>query len=150
AGPHDRRHPLAVTPPVTVSGRLDPGGVDVFAFEAKKGEQVLFQVESQSLGFPLDAVLRLTDAAGQELARGADTGKGRAPELSFTAPRDGAYRVEVSDLHSGGGPRYPYRLRALRPGPDYDLTLKGDRFVLAPGKPLDVPVAVNRLRGFAE
>jgi hypothetical protein len=150
AGPHDRQHPLAITLPVTVSGRLDPGGVDVFTFEAKKGEQFLFQVESRSLGFPLDAVLRLTDAAGKELARVDDTGKRPDPELAFKAPRNGAYRVEVSDLHSEGGPRYAYRLRALRPGPDYDLTLKDDRFALPPGKPLDLPVTVNRRQGFAE
>ncbi len=150
AGPHDRQHPLAITLPVTVSGRLAPGGVDAFTFEAKKGDQLLFQVESRSLGFPLDAVLRLSDAAGKELARVDDTGNRPDPELSFKAPRDGAYRVEVSDLHSEGGPRYAYRLRALRPGPDYDLTLKEDRFVLSPGKPLDLPVTVNRRQGFAE
>jgi hypothetical protein len=144
-------HPeVANTPPITVSGRLDPGGVDVFTFEAKKGEQFLFQVESRSLGSPLDAVLRLTDAAGKELARVDDTGNRRDPELSFKAPRDGAYRVEVSDLHSEGGPRYAYRLRALRPGPDYDLTLKDDRFALTPGKPLELPVTVGRRQGFAE
>jgi hypothetical protein len=147
--PNDRKHPQGITLPVTVSGRIDePDDVDVFEFTAKKGQPLLFQVESASLGFPLDPVLRLTDTSGKVMARAADVPPGRDPELPFTPSQDGNYRVEVRDLHSHGGSRYVYRLRALMPEPDFELTVATDRMVVTPGKPLDVPVTLVRRNGF--
>jgi len=64
--------------------------------------------------------------------------------LTFTPPVDGRYRVEVADLHGEAGPRYGYCLRALTAQPDYQLSLAADRFTIAPGKPLDVVVAIDR------
>jgi hypothetical protein len=151
AEPTDAKHPQPISLPVTVTGRIDPpGDVDVYRFEGKKGQKLLVQVESRALGFPLAAVLTLTDAAGKAVARGGDTGRGVTdPELTFTLSRDGAYQIEVRDLHGDGGPRFAYRLRALLAGPDFDLALRADRFVLVPGKPLDIPVSVGRRNGFA-
>jgi hypothetical protein len=38
----------------------------------------------------------------------------------------------------------------VRPEPDFALTVASDRFVVAPGKPLDIPVTVVRRNGFKE
>ena len=74
--PNDRQQPQPIQLPITVSGRIDPpGDVDVYQFEAKKGQKLSFQVESRALGFPLDSVLRLTDAAGKVLAEADDPGR---------------------------------------------------------------------------
>ena len=146
--PATREKPQNITLPVTVSGRLDPGEIDVYHFEAKKGQKLVFQAEARELGFALDPTLRLTDSAGRMLAQVDDTGMSRDPELAFTVPADGIYRIELRDLHGDGGPRYVYRLRALLPLPDYDLTVSIDRFVLTPGKPLDIPVTIERRNGF--
>jgi hypothetical protein len=151
--PNDRQHPQPLELPVTVSGRIDPAGdVDVYHFQAKKGQKLFFQVEARRLGYPLDPVLRLTDAAGQTLAQMDDPGsrrdRTRDPEFAYTVPEDGPLRLEVRDLHGAGGFRYVYRLRAVVAEPDYDLTLAADRFVLTPGKPLDIPVTVERRNGF--
>lgn len=144
-------HPQPLDWPVTVSGRIRPGLHDVYRFVAKKGQKLLFQVESRALGFPLDAVLRLTDEAGKTLERVDDPRPerdgARDPALAFTAPADGAYRLEVEDLHGGGGFRYVYRLRAVPVAPDYELALAMDRFVAGPGKPAEVAVAVTRQNG---
>lgn len=150
AEPNDLKQPQGIQLPVTISGRIDPAGdEDVYRFLAKKGQKLLFRVEARSLGYPLDPVLRLTDAAGKTLAQVDDTGAGsRDAELAFTAAQDGPYHIAVRDLHGHGGFRYVYRLRAVFPEPDFALTLAADRFTLLPGKPLDIPVAIDRRNGF--
>lgn len=146
------QHPQFIELPVTVSGRIAKGGIDVYQFSAKKGQKLFFQVESRALGYPLDAVLRLTDASGKTLAQVDDPGSRRDgtrdPELAFTVPRDDKYFIEVRDLHAFGGLRYVYRLRAVFAEPDYALTLATDRFVITRGKPLDIPVTIDRRNGF--
>jgi hypothetical protein len=146
---NDHRHPQALTLPVTVSGCLERAeAVHAYRFEGRKGQRLGFQVEARALGFPLSPVLVVTDAAGKPLARAEGPALGRDPELAFQVPGDGAYQLELSDLHAGGGPRFLYRLRAMPAAPDFELSLAADRFVLAPGKPLDIPVTLVGRNGF--
>jgi hypothetical protein len=125
-----------------------PKDVDVYRFEAKKSQRIDIRVEAQSLGSPLDAVLLLTDDTGKTIQRVDDVNRQPDPSYTFTVPVDGAYRVEVRDLHNNGGMRYVYRLRLAPPEPDYDLTLADDRITLTAGKPLDVPITIARRNGF--
>jgi hypothetical protein len=149
--PNDRTHPQAIPLPVALSGRIDrPGDVDTFAFVARKDERLVFRVESRSLGHPLDAVLRLGDASGTTIVEVDDAPKGVDPEVRFAAPADGTYRISVRDLTGQGGPRHAYLLTAGPPRPDYSLSLKADRFEVAPGTPLEVVVTVERREGYAE
>ncbi len=76
--------------------------------------------------------------------------RGFDPELRFTAPSDGTFRVSVRDLNGQGGPRHAYLLMAGPPRPDFSLTLKADQFAITPGKPLDLAVAIERREGYAE
>jgi hypothetical protein len=71
------------------------------------------------------------------------------PELAFSPLNDGTYRLTVRDLYGDGGPRAAYRLRVTRAEPDFALSVKADRFTVEAGKSLDIPVAVQRLNGFA-
>src|SRR5205823_10494443 len=72
--PNDRLHPQRVSLPCTLSGRIDsPDDRDVFEFAAKKGQNLLFQVEARIFNSPLTPALRLTDAAGKTLAQAGDT-----------------------------------------------------------------------------
>jgi hypothetical protein len=140
--------------PVTVSGRIDaPRDQDAYRFSAHKGDKWLIRVESRSLGHPLDAVLRVFDSAGKIVAEVDDPGSRRRnatrdPELTFTAPADGAYRIVVRDLNGQGSFRHAYRLTVAAPRPGFTLTLAGDRFTLPPDKPLKIPVTVARDDGF--
>lgn len=143
-----RKEPYPV--PGTVTKRVNrPGEADATSFVAKKGQPVVLQVESRVLGFPLSPVLKVLDADGKQLARAEPAQPNKDVEVTFTPPVDGTYRAEVKDLHGGGGERFLYRLRLVRPEPEFDLTVAADRFTLAPGKPLDVPVTVVRRNGFA-
>jgi hypothetical protein len=108
-------------------------------------------VVSQELGYPLDPHLTLLDAEGKVLDENDDSGRqNRDVQLTITAPADGQYRAVVRDLHRHGGPRYFYRLTMRRAEPDFSLRLAADSFVLASGKPLEIPVAIDRQNGFDE
>jgi hypothetical protein len=137
-----------LTLPVTLSGKITrPDTADVFAFTAKKGEKLSFRIEARSLGFPLDPVLRLRDAAGKLLGSAQAQKLGTDPALNVTAPQDGPYRLEVRDLHEEGGPRHVYLLHAGAEAPSYTLKVAADRFTMTAGKPLDIPVTVERKGG---
>jgi hypothetical protein len=142
--------PQAIELPAMISGCIElPKDRDAFRFTAKKGQKIVLRAESQSLGFELDAVLEVTDAAGKSLAEADDSGKEHDPALTFTAPADGEFVAVIRDLYSHGGLRYAYRLTIGEETPDYRLTLAADSFTLTPGKPLEIPVAVDRKNGFA-
>ncbi len=140
----------AVSWPVTVSGVIgEPGDVDVFRFTAAKGDNLSMSVESWKLGYELDVHLTLTDAAGAKLKEIDDTVRDqREAELVHRFADDGEYLLHVRDLYQHGGFRYPYRLRFAPAEPAFNLEVAADRFVLTPGKPLEIPITVNRLAGF--
>ena len=67
-----------------------------------------------------------------------------APRLDFTAPADGDYTLVVEHLHSWGGPDEVYRLtRDARIEPDFALTLNIDRWDVAPGGTVSIPIFVH-------
>lgn len=148
--PGDPANPQTLPIPSALSGRIDPAGdQDTFQIALRQGDQRVIRVESRSLGLPLDPVLRMCDAAGKTLAESDDVGEGRDPELTFMAPADGLYRVNVRDLNGRGGARFAYLLRVLVPEPDFDVSLAADRFDVTPGKPTKVAVTVTRKTGFS-
>jgi hypothetical protein len=151
AEPNDAAMPQKIELPVTVSGRIEKrGDVDVFSFDAKQGESLVFQVQSRSLGFPLDAVLTISDAAGKVLSSVDDVGASRDPELAFSPPADGAYCIALNDLNHQGSPRHCYRLRATKAQSDFKVTADAHAYTVLAGKPSDVTLSIARQGGFAE
>jgi hypothetical protein len=145
------RPPEPLHPPFSITSRLDrPGTAGTVTVAAKKGQPLHLRAESRDLGLSVNPVVRVLDAGGKPLARAEPAKINTDVELTFTPPADGAYKVEVRDLHGGGGPRFVYRLRVTPPEPDFDLTVTNDRFALDPGKPLDLEVTVARRNGFAK
>ncbi len=148
--PNDRDQAQRVQLPAVISGRIDrPKDSDWFRFTAKKDERFVFRVESRRLGFPLDPLILVADAAGKTLAENDDAGGGRDAELAYTAAAEAEYLIGVRDLHGHGGDLYVYRLTAAAPLNDFALKVTADSFVLTPGKPLEIAVTVERLGGFA-
>ena len=143
------QQPQTITLPATVTGRIAAVREShSFNFNAAAGTTVVFRIESRELGFPLDPILELFDAAGKSLVRIDDLANGRDAELVFAIPAAGDYRLTVSDLHRQGGPRFLYRLRGTLALPDYALSLAADAFSVAAGEQLEIPVKVDRLNGF--
>lgn len=139
-----------VTLPCVISGRIEPAGdADAFSFQGTKGQKVQAEVESAELGFPLDGLLLLLDAAGKTVAESDDTGRGdRDPSLTATLSEDGVYRLVLRDLHSRGGLRFAYRLSIETPQPDFSLSPAGDSFVLSGAGPLEIPLTATGQEGF--
>ena len=104
----DPKEPYKVQPAklaTTIYGTAPGEDQDHFEVEAKKGQRisaeiVAVRIASQAL---LDAHLKITDAAGKELAELDDSVFTRQdPALSVIAPEDGKYRVIVRDATNNG------------------------------------------------
>lgn len=73
---------------------------------------------------------------------------GRNSRLLFTAPADGAYRVEIADTRGDGGEGYGYRL-AIRPAaPSFNASVAKIEGELRPGTGREFVVQVDRRDGY--
>ena len=143
-----------VTLPAVLNGRIQqPGEIDEWTFEAKKGEEFDLEVRAARLGSPLDAVLQIVDAQQKVIAENDDPANGQIdPRLRFQAPADGVYAIRLSDrLSDRGGPRFAYRLRMINAAqPEFELSLSADTVVIERGKPTSIRVTVDRGPGTKE
>lgn len=157
--PNDSREgPQTVTLPIIVNGRIGAAGDwDVFSFDGRAGQEIFAEVRARRLGSPLDSVLRLTDAAGKQLAFNddyEDDGAGLVTHhadslLRAALPADGRYFVHLGDIQQHGGDDYAYRLRISPPRHDFELRIEPSSINIRGGE--TVPLAVYALRrdGFA-
>ena len=110
--------PLLVLPSV-LNGQIFPGEVDRFRLRLNAGEAVELSAEARSLvpyladAVPgwFQAVLSLSGPDGEEVAWCDDDGLDPDPRLSFRAPRDGIYTVDIWDSIYRGREDFVYRLR---------------------------------------
>ncbi|MSQ93454.1 MAG: hypothetical protein EXR98_02735 [Gemmataceae bacterium] len=102
----------AITLPIVVEGSIQrQQDVDVFKFEAKKGQKLFAEVLASRHGSPLDAILTLYDAKGQQLAVNDDFAKDhRDAKIEFVLPADGVYFLALIDAHDNGSNLHVYRL----------------------------------------
>ncbi|MBC7822010.1 MAG: PPC domain-containing protein [Planctomycetaceae bacterium] len=127
-----------------------PGEVDVFRVKLAAKQAIVIRTDARSAGSPLDPLLRILKADGSQLQEVDDGAKGDFdPDANFTAPAEGEYRIAITDRFGMGGPRFFYRITALPSRPDFELRVAADSFVLTADKPLEIPVTVDRQRGFA-
>ncbi len=142
---------LPLTLPLGVSGRLSSTDeIDFYAFEARKGMHLAFEIYGRRLGFPLDAVLELYDAKGKLLIEADDhpINKTKDSRLFWTVPADGKYFIAVRDLHDRGGGDYLYYLDAREASPDFEVRGEYYYAMLAPGNRMMWFVDIDRLHGF--
>ena len=96
--------------------------IDRFKFHAAKGENLTLKVLGRALRSPIDAVLKLKNQAGNQLAENDDQG-GPDPIIQWTCPEDGDYVASIRDKLGSGGPDFVYRLEILRREPVIAATL---------------------------
>jgi hypothetical protein len=139
--------------PIIMNGRIDsPGDCDVFRFQGHAGEKIVAEVVARRLGSPLDSTLKLTDAAGKQLAFNDDfDDKASGLEthhadsyLAATLPAEGVYFVHIGDAQQQGGPDFAYRLRISGPRPDFALRVVPSSLNVRAG--MSVPATVFALR----
>jgi hypothetical protein len=107
--------PQALPPgSVTVTGKLDNEGADVFQIQGQAGEAWRFEVFAKRLtpASKLDAVLRVRDPRRAPLRAVVDQGDDCSLELKL--PRDGPYLLELFDGDNRSGGDFTYRLAVRR------------------------------------
>jgi hypothetical protein len=151
-------HAQRVKLPIVVNGRVErPDDQDVFRFEGRAGEQIVAEVYARRLDSPLDSVLKLTDAAGRQLALNDDEEDQSAglethhadSRVMITLPARGAYYLYLNDAQHRGGAEYAYRLRIGAPRPDFDLRVTPSAINTAGGTTIPITVHAIRRDGFS-
>jgi len=156
--PNDSREiAQSVTLPVIINGHIDhPGDWDVFRFEGRTGDPVVADVDARRLDSPLDSVIKLTDAAGKQLAFNddyEDKGSGLNTHhadsyFSTILPTNGTYYLWLGDAQQKGGPEYGYRLRLSPPQPDFALRVVPSSLNVRAGGSVPLTVYALRKDGF--
>jgi len=147
-----------VTLPIIVNGRIDrPDDWDVFRFEGRAGDEIVAEVNARRLDSPLDSVLKLTDAAGRQLAfnddhedKGAGLTTHQADSwLCARLPADGTCYLHLGDAQHKGGPEYAYRLSISPPQPDFELRVVPSSINTRGGATVPISVYALRKDGFS-
>ncbi len=136
-----------LTPPFTVTGRVDKAGApSVIRVAGTAGKPLAIHVDPA--GLSLTPVLRIADAADKQLLKSEPAALNGPIDVAFTPPATANYQLQIRDLFGGAGPRHAYRLKVLPVLPDAEATVASDRFMVAIGTPLEIPITVIRKHGF--
>ncbi len=138
--------------PSAVDVTSNGSALDHYKFQGTKGQNVSIEAISNRLASPMDPVVRLFDAGGNEVAA-ADDDEALGADCRFRValPADGTYFIEVSDNKFGGG---TCRLRvgdfplvnttfplAVNRNESSDLSFVGPSAIGAVAKSVAVPAA---------
>ena len=101
-----------ITPGITIHGLVDEGDVDLFKLELKKGERISAEVVGiRNTQYVFDSRLAVLDKNGNELTANDDCPLlYQDPMLSFVAPSDGTYFVQLREAAFGGDLDSVYQL----------------------------------------
>lgn len=118
-----RKRPLAeeelrVTVPCTMNGQIAAGEVNRYRFQASKGQRLVISAKARELvpyvpdGVPgwFQAVLKLYDANGKELAYNDDFRFNPDPLIYFEVPEDGEYLLTINEALYRGRESFVYRI----------------------------------------
>jgi len=131
-----------LTVPVGVTGRFqEKNDVDYYVFAAKKGQRLILDAQTTDLHSPTEVYMVLRDSKNNQIQV---SNPAAASRLDFTAAADGDYNLAVEHLHLWGGPAETYRITLTPHAPGFDLTVSLDRFDVAAGGTLTLPVQVAR------
>jgi hypothetical protein len=120
-----------------------PGDRDFFTFDLVKGQKIDFRAETRTIGSAADIELVLLGSKGNEIRRIDDVLLEEA-SLSFVAPSDGPYCLEVRELTADGGPAFVYRIEAKMGGPQFQLTSAVADLTIPHDSYQSLPIAVTR------
>ncbi|MCX6910151.1 MAG: hypothetical protein NTY01_19200 [Verrucomicrobia bacterium] len=152
-----KSHVQHVALPIIINGRIAKADdSNVFCFDGKAGDNIVAEVSARRLNSPLDSVLKLTDATGNQIAFNDDsTDKGAGltthhadSYLTATLPKNGTYLLRLSDTQHKGGPEYAYRLRLSAPQPDFALRVVPSSINARVGTTVPLTVYALRKDGF--
>ena len=114
----EKSKPMEVKIPCVVNGQITEAKTDRYVFEAKKGQKIVAALAARQLipyisdAVPgwFQAVLKIFDSKGKELAYNDDFFHRPDPYLLFEVPEDGKYTVEINDAIYRSREDFVYRL----------------------------------------
>ncbi|MBE3039151.1 MAG: hypothetical protein IMZ62_10115 [Chloroflexi bacterium] len=109
---------MRITVPCTTNGQVAAGEVNRYRFQASKGQRLVISARARELiyyvadGVPgwFQAVLKLCDANGKELAYNDDFRFDPDPVLFFEVPADGEYVLTINEAIFRGRESFTYRI----------------------------------------
>jgi len=136
-----------VEPPLVASGLFtDADQPLVVRIAAKKAQPLLVSVEANGVGSEAEAAIDIRGTEGRSLLSKSD----RDPPAAWTPPADGEYAITVRDRRGGFGPGHFFRLTVIASAADLAATCESDLVTGKVGGTIDLPIAVERLRGWKE
>ena len=108
----------SITVPCAMNGQLAAGWVDRYRFEATKGQRLVISAKARDLvpyvadGVPgwFQAVLKLYDSGGKEVAYNDDFYFHPDPVLYYEVPADGEYVLAINEALYRGRESFTYRM----------------------------------------
>ena len=109
---------MRVTVPCTMNGQIAAGEINRYRFQAAKGQRLVISAKARDLipyvpdGVPgwCQAVLRLRDASGREVAYDDDFRSNPDPLIYFEVPEDGEYLLAINEALFRGRESFVYRI----------------------------------------
>jgi hypothetical protein len=128
--------------PCGVTGRFEQkGDIDHFVFAAKKGQRYVIDAQTLDYHSPTEVYMVLKDAKGGQVAA---SNPAAGQRIDYTAAADGDYTLSVEHLHYWGGPAETYHLTVTPYEPGFDLSIALDRWDVAQGGTLSLPIIATR------
>lgn len=151
-----RARPQPASVPGAFTGVLDQRrSTHFYAFEAKAGERLVFEVDAMKLGYLVDPVVAVYSEAGLLVASDDDRlqqNGGEPPNLDpylvHTFEKAGRYIAAIRDMAQRGSPDYVYRLAIYPASPDFDVKGLTPGVTLYRGQTVHLPVRVRRHGGW--
>lgn len=139
-----------VAVPVSISGRFQSKeDKHVYRLKAAPKSKVQVKVLSVSEEYQADPFVSIRTSTDQKLAEQDDAGEKRDCELTVAVPDDGIIVVHIHDFLGEIGPRHVYELQVVPQVPSFQATTTINSIDAAPDKPATIPVAIQRIEGFA-
>ena len=109
---------VRITVPCTMNGQLAAGEMNRYRFQASKGQRLVISAKARDLipyvpdGVPgwCQAVLKLRDNSGKELAYNDDFRFNPDPLIYFEVPEDGEYLLSINEALYRGRESFVYRI----------------------------------------
>jgi ribosomal protein L40E len=109
---------MRITVPCTMNGQIAAGEMNRYRFQASKGQRLVISAKARELvpyvpdGVPgwCQAVLKLRDANGKELAYNDDFRFNPDPLIYFEVPEDGEHLLTINEALFRGRESFVYRI----------------------------------------
>ncbi|HUR45413.1 MAG TPA: hypothetical protein VMZ27_05980 [Candidatus Saccharimonadales bacterium] len=134
--------------PCSVHGKLEKANErDEYEFAVKKGQHLVFNGKSRSIGSPCDLYLRLQTATGKLIAESLLSG---AEDASITNlfKEAGTYQLIVEEATRTGSAHFFYEVEMLPFQRGFGLSLEQDTYQATPGEEFELKVMPNRQGNF--